>query len=439
MWRIACLAWIAVLPILAQVTALTHATLIDGSGKPAIADATLVISDGKIASIASSGELDLPAGSQAVDLRGKFIMPGIINLHGHVGLVKGLTTGAANYTRENIESQLHTYATYGVTSVVSAGHDTELMISIRDAQRRAKRFRGARVYTAGTGFSRSSGYPLAVAPEVRGFAFEVATPAEARSYVDKLAEMRVDLVKMWVDDYHDRIPKLTPEMWTAGIRRAHEHNLKAFAHLYDLEDAKGLVEAGIDVIAHSIRDKEVDQALLNAIKTSNVTVVATLTREQSLFVYASQPEWLDDPFFMRCTTPDVIQQVKSESFRQRQRDDPDRQVNLRAFENAMRNLKTLSDAGVRIGFGSDSGPAARFQGYFEHWEMELMAAAGMTPMQVIQSFSKNAAEALGVSEDFGTLEPGKAADLVVLDKNPLEDMTNTRAIHAVYIAGRRIQ
>ena len=130
MWRIAGLAGIAVLPILAQVTALTHATLIDGSGKPAIADTTLVISDGKIASIALSDELELPAGSQVVDLRGKFIMPGTINLHGHVGLVKGLTTGAANYTRENIESQLHTYATYGVTSVVSAGHDTELMISI---------------------------------------------------------------------------------------------------------------------------------------------------------------------------------------------------------------------------------------------------------------------------------------------------------------------
>ena len=109
------------------------------------------------------------------------------------------------------------------------------------------------------------------------------------------------------------------------------------------------------------------------------------------------------------------------------------------FETAGRNLKKLHDAGVRIGFGTDTGPPGRIQGFFEHWEMELMVQAGLTPMQVIQTASKNAAEYLGVSKDFGTLEKGKVADLIVLDKNPLDDIRNTRTIHAVYLGGQKLQ
>jgi imidazolonepropionase-like amidohydrolase len=104
----------------------------------------------------------------------------------------------------------------------------------------------------------------------------------------------------------------------------------------------------------------------------------------------------------------------------------------------VRNLKRLADAGVRIGFGTDSGQPGRFPGFFEHWEMELMVQAGLTPMQVIQSFSRNAAEALGAAS-LGTVEPGKAADLIVLDSDPLKDIRNTRAIHAVYLGGRRLR
>ena len=102
-------------------------------------------------------------------------------------------------------------------------------------------------------------------------------------------------------------------------------------------------------------------------------------------------------------------------------------------------MKKLSDAGVRIGFGTDTGPPARFPGFFEHWEMEMMVEAGLTPMQVIESFSKNAAEALGVAKEFGTLAKGKAADFVVLDKDPLADIRNSRTIHAVYLGGKKVE
>ncbi len=436
MWKIWCLA-VAVWPSYAQVTALAHATVVDGTGRPASSDTTVLIDGGTIREVGPAARLKIPADASTVDLTGKFVIPGIINLHGHVGLTKGLIADASNHTRENIESQLHTYAIYGVTTVVSLGHDNELMITVRDKQRRGK-LSGARVLTAGTGFSLRGGYPLAVAPFVKGLAFEVADAAEAAAYVDSLAKMRVDLVKMWVDDYRGRLPKLTPTIWRAAIQRAHGHGLKVFAHMWDLEDARGLARDGIDVIAHSIRDQEVDADLIALFKKNNVTAVATATRERSLFVYTSSPQWLDDPFFVKCTTPDVIRELKGGAFRRRQASDPDLDLYRRAFDMDMRNLKRLADAGVRIGFGTDSGQPGRFPGFFEHWEMELMVQAGLTPMQVIQSFSRNAAEALG-AKSLGTIEPGKAADLVVLDRDPLQDIRNTRAIDAVYVGGRKLQ
>src|SRR5712692_5712348 len=133
--------------------------------------------------------------------------------------------------------------------------------------------------------------------------------------------MRVDLVKMWVDDNRGRLPKLTPTIWRAAIQRAHRHGLKVFAHLWDLDDARGLARDGLDVIAHSIRDKEVDADLIAALKRHNVTAVGTISRERSLFAYASGPEWLDDPFFTKCTTPEVIRELKSGAFRKKQASD----------------------------------------------------------------------------------------------------------------------
>ncbi len=421
----------------AQVTVLKNIDLIDGSGAAPKRGVSILISGGRIRDIRPTDQLKASSGASVVDLSGKTVMPGIINLHGHVGLVKGLTQARENYTRDNIEAHLSTYASYGVTSVVSMGSDIEpeLILRIRDAQRDG-RINGARVYTAGRGFTAQGGYP-AVLPGNKGVPFEVSTVAQARAYVDQLAKMRVDLVKMWVDDELGRYQKLAPEVYTAIIDQADKHKLKAAAHLFYLADAKSLLDAGLDAMAHSVRDKEVDDELIAKLKRNNATAIATLTREQSVFVYADSPPWLDDPFFKRGVSPETVTTLKSEAYRNKVAGNPDAAKFRDFFQTASRNLKKLSDAGVRIGFGTDTGPPGRILGFFEHWEMELMAQAGLTPMQVIQTASKNAAEYLGVSKDFGTLEKGKYADLIVLDKNPLDDIRNTRSIQAVYIGGQK--
>jgi hypothetical protein len=166
-------------------------------------------------------------------------------------------------------------------------------------------------------------------------------------------------------------------------------------------------------------------------------MAATLTREISTFIYVQSPKFLDDPFFTRSVSPRVIETLKSPQYIARIKSDPDFPKFAGLLDMAKRNLKRLSDAGVKIGFGTDSGPPGRFQGYFEQWEMELMTEAGLTPMQVILAATKNAAEFLG-ARDLGTLERGKWADLIVLAKNPLEDIRNTRSIESVYIAGTQI-
>ena len=436
MWRISFLFLIFLVSLPGQIIVLSHIRLIDGTGRPALEDASIVIGGGKIRAIGPASRIKTPQGAQVIDLSGKTIMPGMINLHGHVGMVSGLSQDMKHYTRENAVAQLRVYAQYGVTTTTSMGTDHDLILDIRDQQRRGK-VSGARVFTALQGFTTLNGYPTH-APGIKGVAQEVATAAQARAWVNKLADRGADVIKMWIDDHHDTFKKIPPAVYRAIISQAHKRGLLAFAHLYELDDAKGLVRAGLDVMAHSIRDREVDDELIALLLKNKVTAVATLSREKSTFVYADSPAWLDDPFFQKGTTPEIIQALKT-TLKKKQAADPEREINIQGLKIAMRNLKKLSDAGVRIGFGSDSGPPGRFPGYFEHWEMELMAQAGLTPMQIIQAATKTSAEALKIAKNFGTLEKGKAADFIVLDKNPLDDIRNSRAIHSVYLAGQRLE
>ncbi len=413
-----------------------HATLIDGSGGAPLQDAALVIDDGRIDSIGPTGQVKPPAGATVIDATGKTVVPGIINLHGHVGLTKGLTQAQAHYTRANAIDNLRTYAAYGVTTTTSMGTDLDLIVGIRDEIDSGSLPGLARVSPALHGFTFQAGYPTHV-PGVKGLAQEVTSPADARKRVDTLAAKGVSVVKMWVDDHHERFAKLTPELYGAIIDQAHKRGLVAAAHLYELEDAKGLVDAGLDAIVHSVRDHEVDADLIRRLLAKNVTYSPTLTRENSTFAYADGPEWLADPFFSNRIEGSLMAALKT-TLRDTQKKDPERQINIDGFHMAMRNLKTLADAGVPIGFGTDTGPPGRFPGYFEHWEAELMVEAGLTPMQVIQSFSKNASEALRIDRDRGTLAEGKRADLILLNKNPLGNIRNLREMESVFIGGVRV-
>jgi imidazolonepropionase-like amidohydrolase len=423
----------------AETKVLENFTLIDGTGRNPVANAALVIVDGRIRYAGPKTGMTAPSGPvERVDLAGKFVMPGIINLHGLLGAVKGLVQDPKNYTRENLGRQLATYASYGVTAVASMGSDSDLVFQVRSEQR-ASRNSQTRIFTAWRGFTGVAGYPTN-AMGMKGVPFEVTTPAEVQKAIAQLADRRVDLVKIWVDDHLGREKKISIDLCRAIIDGAHKHGLKVGAHIFYLDDAKALVDAGLDGLAHSVRDKPIDDALIASMKKKGAwQQAATLAREVSTFAYAKRAPFLDDAFFTRGVEKEVLDTLSSEAYQKRAASDPDLAKYPGFLATAKKNLKKLADSGVRYGFGTDSGPPARFSGYFEHMEMEQMVDAGLTPMQVITSATRSSAEYLGASKDIGTLEAGRWADLIVLSANPLTSIRNTRGIEAVYISGNKVK
>ncbi|MDZ4800855.1 MAG: amidohydrolase family protein [Bryobacteraceae bacterium] len=435
-------AWLSLIPLLlisgaasAETVVLQNFTLIDGTGKSAVPNAAMVVTDGRIRYAGPKAKLPAqPQGATTLDLTGKYVMPGIINLHGHLGNVKGLVQDPVNYTPENLDANLKTYAQYGVTTVVSMGSDQDLLLQRRAEQRATGRPKTTRIYTAYRGFTGIAGYPTS-APGMKGVPFEVATKAEVVKDVAILADKKVDLVKIWVDDHFGKERKIPLDLSADIIAEAHKHGLKVGAHIFYYDDAKNLVDRGLNALLHSVRDKDVDDAFIASMKKNNAWMAAaTFTRELSAFAYAKPPEWLKDTFFSRSVTPDVIKTLSTPG-QKAVASDPRFETGLQV---AKRNLKRLVDAGVKYGFGTDTGPPGRFPGYFEHVEMQMMAEAGLTPSQIIQAASKNSAEFLGASKDLGTLEAGKWADLIVLGRNPLDDIRNTRSIETVMIAGQKV-
>lgn len=400
----------------AEVTAFVGAKIIDGTGSIPIERGVLVIRDGRIVAVGGVGDVAVPANAETVNVSGKVIMPGMINGHGHVGRTEGLKGG--KFSRENVLRDLRLNALYGVTTVVSLGGDEQPSVEIRDAQNSTTLDR-ARLLVAGD--------------VVTG-----QTSGEAITMVDENAQAGVDFIKIKVDGDAGSSQRMAEDVFTAVISYAHGRGLPVAAHLYYLDDARALVAAGVDCIAHSIRDRVVDDAFIAQAKKAGVYYCPTLMRDVSTFVYESEPEFFRDPFFLREVDTDLLEQLRDPERQAQIRNNQRAQANKAALQIAFTNLKKLVDAGVPIVMGTDGGPPGRFQGYFEHLEMALMVEeAGLTPMQVIVSATGGAAKALKLP-DVGTLETGKWADFVVLTKDPLADINHTRSLESVWIAGNRV-
>ncbi len=399
----------------AQTIALTNATVIDGTGSPARSGVTIVMEGGRIRAMGPS--VQAPAGAAVVDLRGKYVVPGIINGHGHVGPAPR-------------DAQLRQYALYGVTTTTSMASDPDDVAEFK-ARQKAGDLRGSRLLTCKYRFTSMQDAQYRTIPE-------------AIAKVDENAAKGADIIKVWIDAQGGRHPKLTREYVAAVLEQARKHNLLTGAHVVELDDAKMVVDLGINVLLHNVRDREVDDELIGKMKARNVSVISTLAREEGMFVFGQGPKgpaFTDNPFFQKGLTPERLALLKTKK-REEQAAQPANARFLRMFDTDKKNLKKFANAGIRIGFGTDSGgdPNRFFvQGFFEHRQMELMRDAGLTPMQIIQSFSKNNSELLGIDKDFGTLAEGKAADLLVLARNPLKDITNMRSLEAVYLGGQKFE
>jgi imidazolonepropionase-like amidohydrolase len=399
-----------------QVRVFVGARLVDGTGAAPVDRAVLVVSGDKVLSVATMSEPGtVPSEAERIDVRGKTIMPGFVNAHGHVGDTSGLEAGPEFYTRENLHRQLALYGRYGVTTIFSLGGDGPLGAALRKEPPAGR----ARLFIAG---------PVITASTAQGAAAEV----------EKIAAMGVDWLKFRVDDNLGSSPKMPKAAWKTVIDVGHAKQLPVAAHLFYLDDAKELLREGIDLIAHSVRDKPVDDEFIALAKSRDVCVVPTLTREVSTFVYESTPAWFTDEFFLRHADAKVLEQLKAPARQQRMRKSESAQKYKVALGVATENVKKMSAGGVRIAMGTDTGLPARFQGYFEHMELELMVKAGLTPMQAIVAATSDAARCMKKGDTLGVLRAGAIADFVIYTDDPTKDIRATRTIESVWISGNRI-
>jgi len=377
------------------VTLFEGARLIVGDGSAPIEDAAFVVQNNRFTQVGRRGQLNVPAGATRVDLTGKTVMPAIIDTHTHVAV-----------TREALIDQLRRKAYYGVGVVMSLGQDTgDLAFQVREETIPD----AARLRTAGRGITMPE-------PGRTEAPYWITSEAEARKAVQELAARKADLVKMWVDDRNGMYMKLTPALYGAIVDEAHRRGLRVTAHIFTLEDAKGLLRAGVDAFAHGVRDKEIDDEGLALFRARpNVVVVPNLPDRG----VATSLSWLSES-------------IPAPELQRLQEAATDRPAVQATFAIQARNLAKLHAAGVRIAFGTDGNTP-----WAPHVEMADMVAAGMTPMQVIVAATRNSADLLKLA-DAGTLEAGKSGDFIVLDANPLDDITNTRRIASVYLRGAAV-
>ena len=378
------------------VTAFVGARLIVGDGRAPIENSVILVNGTRFQQVGAAGQVQIPAGARNVSLAGKTVMPTIIDTHNHL-----------SQTREALIDDLKRRAFYGVSAAQSMGQDTaDVPFQVREEVREGKIPGAARFFTAGRGIT---------APEPgRTMApIWVTTVAEARKAVQDNAAKKVDIIKIWVDDRMGMVKKLSPELYTAVIDEAHKSGLRVIAHIYTLEDHKGVLRAGVDAFAHGVRDKDVDDEFVAMVKQHPNLVLGPNMPDRGV---VQNYDWLRES-------------LTAAQFAELQKGNTNRPEAQAFHAIQARNLAKMNAAGVRIVVGTDGNTP-----WAPHVEMEDMVKAGMTPMQVITAATRNGAAFLKLT-DVGTIEANKSADLLVLDANPLDNIANTRRISSVCLRG----
>ncbi len=418
----------------APTTLIVNALLIDGSGGAPLHNAAILVEGGRIATIADSRVFQAPPSARVIDAAGKTVVPGIVNLRGQVGLHHGPPPSPQLFAHNDILRQIETYASYGVTTTMSLAPPGSPLPEIRDAVAAGRLPSAARVLTPLQALSALSP-PRNWPPDAAGLYTVMRTPEEARRQVGRLAAAGADLVQILVGSSGTPAArKVTQE----AIAAAKRHGLRAAVQTRRVGTARAAVEARADFLTASLTDQEVDDAFIAALLASRTVYAPALGAEAAGFEFGDGVAWLEDRYLRRALPAGASGLLRG-PVRTRQALDPDRALKLHRFGLAQRNLRKLAAAGVEIALASGSGVPGSFAGYAEYREAALLQRAGLAASAVIRAFSGGGAAALGLAADRGILQPGRRADLMILNANPLENIHHLRELHAVLVGGRLVR
>lgn len=381
-------------PELPDAVAFEGARLITGTGE-VIDQSVIIVNNGLVEAVGPATEVDASRAGNVIDVEGRTIMPALNNAHFHLPSERAARRAA-----------LQEAAYYGTGATLSMGLD-EGPVGLQ--MRLETLPDAARSLSAGRGITSPE-------PGRSEVPFWVTSEEEARAAVRELAGQEVDVVKIWVDSRGGQYERLAPDLYGAVIDEAHANGLRVAAHVFTLEDAKGLLRAGVDIFAHGIRDMDVDDEVVELWKSRPEVVLIPNLPSPGV---PSEVTWLAGT-------------VPSERIAQMRGTQGDNPAQQEAFGIQARNLVRLHAEGIPVAFGTDGGNP-----WTVHQELEDMVRAGLEPADVLVAATSTSAAVMGL-DDTGSLRPGQRADFVVLDRNPLEDITNTRSITDVYLAGVRV-
>ena len=417
------------------------ARVIVGDASSPIENSSFLVRNGRISAIGPMGSIKAPARAAHIDLTGMTVMPMMNNIHTHLGYEGFVSWSVENHTRENVLDHLEREAFFGVGTTMAMGEQPpDFAIEFQHNQLAGKFPLAARFFFA-AGMAPPGGGPDALLIQGTGplhAVYEVTTADEAISAVRKIAARKIKELKFWVDNRDNSRGarrKMPPEVYAPLIAEAHKHDMIVHAHATNLEDQKGVVRAGVDVLVHTIMTEKVDDEFIALLKAKRPywTPVMGLGDRSELCDGAN-------PFIEQVLPDSVIADIRAgktwlpsppcsasatAQFKQRE-------------ENLRYNFPKYIGAGARIVLGTDAGVSAKYSyGFAEHHEIGMYVRLGLTPAEAIIASTSRPTEVLRIN-DTGVLAKGKRADFIVLNANPLENIRNTREINSVYMDSVRL-
>ena len=431
----------AVAPAPPTSLAIVNATVIDCTGAPPRPGTTILISDGTISAVGPAAEIVPPPGATVVDATGKTVIPGLADMHVH------FSNGGIG-PPSSPDRLLRQFLFYGVTTVLDLGasHGTPEDIT---ALRNDPSPDHPHVYGTGGLLTIPGSHPVGTIMSVpegedpatydwsqRGV-WIVRSPAEVREVVDRLAAAGMDGIKIVVESgpppFGDDHPQMPPEMIAAAVDEAAQHGLPVFAHTTSIDELEDVLAAGVHAVVHLVQDPHPPgDRLLATMARQHTYYVPTLSLYLWTGTWGEPSETLSDPFLRRGVERRVVDSLLGSLAPA----EPPQEEDWEYRRAMLGALREAHDRGIPIVGGSDTGNPFVFPGYSMHWELELMVEAGLTPMEALIAATRRGAEMLGAEEVFGTLAPGRRADLLILGADPLDDIRNTRMIETVVLAGR---